>query len=71
MRFFKCKCGPRYYVRIPRRWWMRLFMGRRLYYGCEGCGTTLFIRPPAGVWDPEATMKPLHTSDLTRGANSR
>lgn len=67
MRFTQCTCGSNYYVRIPRSWWMRLLAGRRLHYGCEGCGTTLFIRPPNGQWDPEATMRPRPANTLTQG----
>lgn len=60
MRLTHCKCGERYYVRIPRRWWMRLFAGYRLYYGCTGCGVSLFIRPVHGEWDPNATTRNAH-----------
>jgi hypothetical protein len=67
MRISKCKCGTQYYVRIPRQWWMRLFRARRLHYGCEGCGASLFIPPPATGWDPDATGKPRHVSELSRG----
>lgn len=64
MRLSQCRCGPAYYARIPRKWWMRLFMGRLLHYGCGGCGRTLFIRPPEGVWDPTETMRPRHHTAL-------
>lgn len=67
MRVTQCHCGPNYYVRIPRAWWMRIFMGRWLHYGCQGCGASLFIRPVDNDWDPEATMKPRESGTLVQG----
>jgi hypothetical protein len=51
MRLTACSCGAEHLERIPRSWWMRLFISRR-HYQCSRCRATMFI---AKVLTPRGT----------------
>jgi hypothetical protein len=42
MRLTACSCGAEHHERIPRSWWMRLFISRR-HYRCNRCQATMFV----------------------------
>jgi hypothetical protein len=42
LQFTPCACGESYYRLLPRKWWMRVFVGRRRYR-CRNCKATLLL----------------------------
>ncbi|NNU43678.1 hypothetical protein [Ramlibacter montanisoli] len=42
LRFTPCACGASHYRLLPRKWWMRVFVGRRRYR-CRMCKATLLL----------------------------
>jgi hypothetical protein len=42
LHFTPCACGESHYRLLPRKWWMRIFIGRRRYR-CRMCKATLLL----------------------------
>lgn len=44
MHFTPCDCGESHYRLVPRKWWMRAFVGHHRYR-CSACHRTMLLRP--------------------------